>query len=68
LNPSVLVLARATYLNTSLELGNAGAQVVVTDEAEVAIAMAERLLLTLGATAEQLDRERARVRAELAPH
>lgn len=66
LNPNVVVLARATYLQTTAELGNAGAQVVVTDEAEVAIAMAERLLRNLGATAEQVDRERARVRSELA--
>jgi CPA2 family monovalent cation:H+ antiporter-2 len=67
LNPNIVVLARATYLQSSAQLGHAGAQVVVTDEAEVAIAMAERLLMNLGATPEQLDRERARVRAELAP-
>jgi monovalent cation:H+ antiporter-2, CPA2 family len=55
------------HLGSSAQLGHAGAHVVVTDEAEVAIAMAERLLTSLGATAEQLDRERARVRSELAP-
>ena len=67
LNPSLMVLARVTYVESTAQLGIAGAQLVVTDEAEVAIAMAERLLLSLGATAEQLDRERARVRAELSP-
>lgn len=66
LNPRILVLARTTYINESAELGSAGADVVVTAEAEVALAMAERLLNELGASAEQLDRERARVRAELA--
>ncbi|HEY6880213.1 MAG TPA: cation:proton antiporter [Polyangiales bacterium] len=65
LNPRILVLARTTYLQESAELGSAGADVVVTAEAEVALAMAERLLNGLGASAEQLDRERARVRAEL---
>ncbi len=65
LNPRILVLARTTYLQERAELGSAGADVVVTAEAEVALAMAERLLNGLGASAEQLDRERARVRAEL---
>jgi CPA2 family monovalent cation:H+ antiporter-2 len=67
LRPEILVLARVTYLHESAELGSAGADVVVTAEAEVALAMAERLLTSLGATPEQLDRERARVRAELRP-
>ncbi|HEX5660338.1 MAG TPA: NAD(P)-binding protein, partial [Polyangiales bacterium] len=65
LNPRILVLARTTYLQEQKDLGSAGADIVVTAEAEVALAMAERLLNGLGATAEQLDRERARVRAEL---
>jgi CPA2 family monovalent cation:H+ antiporter-2 len=65
LNPRIIVLARTTYLHEQAELGSAGADVVVTAEAEVALAMAERLLNGLGASAEQLDRERARVRAEL---
>jgi CPA2 family monovalent cation:H+ antiporter-2 len=65
LNPRIIVLARTTYLHERAELGSAGADVVVTAEAEVALAMAERLLNGLGASAEQLDRERARVRAEL---
>jgi CPA2 family monovalent cation:H+ antiporter-2 len=67
LKPDIMVLARVTYLHESAELGNAGADVVITAEAEVALAMAERLLTGLGASPEQLDRERARVRAELRP-
>jgi CPA2 family monovalent cation:H+ antiporter-2 len=38
---------------------------VVTSESEVALAMAEHLLRQLGATADQLDRARDRVRTEL---
>jgi monovalent cation:H+ antiporter-2, CPA2 family len=65
LNPNLLVLARSTYLREAEQLQAAGAQVIVTAEAEVALAMAERLLMSLGATPEQLDRERDRVRSAL---
>lgn len=65
LNPATLVLARVAFIHEAAELAHAGADVVITAEAEVALAMAERLLTALGATAEQLDRERVRVRAEL---
>jgi CPA2 family monovalent cation:H+ antiporter-2 len=65
LNPRLLVIARTSYLTEAATLRRAGAQVVVTEEAEVALAMAERVLSALGATAEQLDRERDRVRATL---
>ena len=37
-------------------------------EAEVALAMTEAVLRRLGATPDQIDRERARVREELMPH
>jgi CPA2 family monovalent cation:H+ antiporter-2 len=67
LNPKMLILARVAFLHESAELGSAGADVVITAEAEVALAMAERLLVGLGATPDQLDRERARARAELRP-
>jgi CPA2 family monovalent cation:H+ antiporter-2 len=67
INPSLLVLARATYLREADQLRSAGAHVIVTAEAEVALAMAECVLVSLGATAEQLDRERDRVRAALLP-
>jgi CPA2 family monovalent cation:H+ antiporter-2 len=65
LNPRLLVLARSTYIAESGALLAAGAEVVCS-EAEVALAMTERLLARLGATDEQLARERDRVRAELA--
>jgi CPA2 family monovalent cation:H+ antiporter-2 len=67
LNPTLLVLARCAFLSEAEPLRAAGAHVVVTAEAEVALAMAERLLAGLGASPEQLDRERDRVRAALAP-
>ena len=40
---------------------------MVEAEAEVALAMNERVLVGLGATPEQLDRERSRVRRSLFP-
>jgi monovalent cation:H+ antiporter-2, CPA2 family len=67
MNPDVLVLARAALLGDAARLRDAGADVVVTSEAEVAMAMAESLLRRLGATDEQIDREREKVRSELAP-
>ncbi len=66
LNPKILVLARASYIREADALRQAGAGAVVAAEAEVALAMSERLLIGLGATPEQLDRARDRVRAELA--
>jgi CPA2 family monovalent cation:H+ antiporter-2 len=66
LNPNLLVLARAAYVSEAQALSSLGANAVVAAEAEVALAMAERLLVRLGATPEQLDRERDRLRAELA--
>jgi CPA2 family monovalent cation:H+ antiporter-2 len=65
LNPHITVLARAPYLQSAEAVRHAGADVVVAAEGEVALAMTERLLRQLGATEEQLDRERHRVRDEL---
>ena len=39
---------------------------VFSGEGEVALTLTEAILASLGATAEQIDRERARVHAELA--
>ncbi len=64
INPRLFVLARAFYLREVAALKKAGADVVVTGEAEVAFSMTERLLVRLGATAEQVERERERVRSE----
>jgi CPA2 family monovalent cation:H+ antiporter-2 len=65
LNPAIRVLARATYLRDLPELRNAGADAVFTGEGEVALAFTETILNRLGATAEQVDRERSRAHAEL---
>lgn len=65
LNPGIRVLVRAAYLRDLPGLKVAGADTVVTGEGEVALALTEAILLRLGATAEQMDRERRRVRAEL---
>ena len=68
LNANLVVLARALYVREVPTLRAAGATEVVSSEGEVALAMVERLLTRLGATAEQLDVARARVRGEvLAP-
>ena len=65
LNPGIRVLARADYLNETPALDRAGASRIVTAEGEVALTMSEYLLRELGATPEQIDRERAEVRREL---
>ncbi|HET8939348.1 MAG TPA: cation:proton antiporter [Polyangiales bacterium] len=67
LNPDAIVLARSAYVAEAEQLRNAGAHIIVTAEAEVALAMTERVLVGLGATPEQLDRERSRVRRSLFP-
>jgi monovalent cation:H+ antiporter-2, CPA2 family len=65
LNPAIRVLARASYLRDLPELKSAGANTVFTGEGEVALAFVESLLGRLGATAEQIDRERERAHSEL---
>ena len=66
LNADLTVLARTTFLRDAAELRSVGADVVVA-EAEVALALTEQILRRLGATAEQVDRARERVRSEVAP-
>jgi CPA2 family monovalent cation:H+ antiporter-2 len=65
LNPDIRVLARATYVRELAELRRAGAQAVFSGESEIALAFTEIMLRALGATPEQIDRERERVRNEL---
>ena len=65
LNPSIHVLARTAHLRDVQALRDAGAQGVFSGEGEVALALTEALLHRLGATADQIDRERARARADL---
>ncbi len=64
-NPNVQILARATHLREASALRAAGADVVVSGEGEVALAFTTAILERLGATPEQADRERVRVREEL---
>jgi monovalent cation:H+ antiporter-2, CPA2 family len=64
-NPKVRVLARASYLRDLPGLKKAGADTVFTGEGEVALAFVEEMLERLGATAEQIDRERNRAHDEL---
>jgi CPA2 family monovalent cation:H+ antiporter-2 len=64
-NPEIRVLARGAYLRELPTLKAAGADTVYTGEGEVALAFVEDLLERLGATAEQIDRERARAHDEL---
>ena len=64
-NPKVRVLVRASYLRDLPGLRRAGANTVFTGEGEVALAFVEEMLERLGATAEQIDRERDRAHSEL---
>ncbi len=50
---------------TAAALQNSGADAVFSEEGEIALAMTESVLQQLGATAEQIDRERARLREDL---
>jgi monovalent cation:H+ antiporter-2, CPA2 family len=64
LNPDIRVFARTNYLRETADLKRAHADVTFADEGEVALSMIEVLLRQLGATAEQIDRERDRIRRE----
>ena len=61
LNPEVTILARSQYVRELPKLHRAGAEDVFSAEGEVALAFTVRILERLGATGEQIDRERARV-------
>ena len=65
LNPQVRVLARTTHLREVRGLADAGVNDIFSGEGEVALAFTVAILSRLGATAEQIDRERSRVRDEL---
>jgi CPA2 family monovalent cation:H+ antiporter-2 len=64
LNPAIQVLARSTYVREIPALRKVGAE-VFSGEGEVALALTVALLEGLGATPEQIARERERVHAEL---
>lgn len=65
INPDVHIFVRGGYLRDVPPLRSAGAEQVFSGEGEVALAMTEAVLRRLGATPDQIDRERARVRDEL---
>ena len=64
---NVKVLARVAYLRDLASLKAAGANTVYSGEGEVALALVEDLLQDLGASPEQIDRERDRAHKELFP-
>ena len=64
LNPAIRVLARADYVREVSALREAGAARVFTGEGEVALALIEEILRSLGATPEQIDHARDRFRRE----
>ncbi|WP_428567810.1 MAG: cation:proton antiporter [Solidesulfovibrio sp. DCME] len=65
LAPDIRIVSRAGYLSEATAQRRAGARAVFACEGEVALSMAAWLLAALGATDEQIDRERERVRREL---
>ncbi len=65
INPRIHIITRTQYLADIPALRRAGADRVFSGEGEVALAMAESVLTDLGATPEQIDRERAQVHDDL---
>jgi monovalent cation:H+ antiporter-2, CPA2 family len=65
LNPAIHIVARAEFLGESGLLKSAGADKVFTGEGEVALAIAESIMGELGATPDQLDEARERIRLRL---
>ena len=65
LNPRIQILARTGYLRDVPAARQAGADVVFSGEGEVALALTTAILENLGATPEQVERERDRVHREL---
>ena len=65
IDPRIHILARTRYLAEIPAVRRAGADRVFSGEGEVALAMTESVLADLGATPEQMDRERAQVHDDL---
>ena len=65
INPAIHVVARADYLRETELLRQAGASEVFSGEGEVALAIADSILRKLGATPDQLDETRERIRLSL---
>ncbi len=65
INPNIHVVARADYLRETELLRQAGASEAFSGEGEVALAIADSILTRLGATLEQMDEARQRIRLNL---
>jgi CPA2 family monovalent cation:H+ antiporter-2 len=65
MNPRIRVLVRCAFLSQVTAMRSAGADLIFSGEAEVAMAMTEYMLKQQGATPEQMDIERRRIRREL---
>jgi len=65
LNPNQHIFVRGAYLRDVPTLRDAGAEHVFSGEGEVALAMTEAVLRRMGATPDQIDRERQRIHGEL---
>lgn len=61
LNSHIRIIARTTYLSDRQSLIAAGADVVFSDEGEVALSIMEMILKQFGATPDQINRERKRL-------
>jgi len=65
LNPDIQILARSAYVHELPALRQAGAGTVFSGEGEVALAFTVAILRALGATPEQIDRERERAHKDI---
>ena len=65
LNPRIRIVTRSVYLKETDALRHAGADAVFAGEGETALAMTAYVMRELGATDEQIERERERIRTEL---
>ncbi len=65
LNQNLHIFVRGAYLRDVPKLRSAGAEHVFSGEGEVALAMTEAVLRRMGATPDQIDRERQRLHGEL---
>jgi CPA2 family monovalent cation:H+ antiporter-2 len=65
MNPNVRVLSRSDYLKQTAVMRRAGADMVFSGEGETALAMTEYILEFLGATPQEMNRERERLREEI---
>ncbi len=65
LNSKIRVLARSNYVHEISALRQAGATSVFSGEGEVALTLIEAVLRRMGATDEQIDRERDRFQSDV---